>query len=161
MCLKPQSSWQSFPREFCFLKVEAAWYWNCFAQIGHSIIKGNGKTTQPMQDTCLGRGAEETAGWKATCQCTSCPLPWLPLVNHSTRKMNADRLSLHVGMPTHVHGQRLHSKKTHGPTGCYSGTKHQLKSERLREEALALPNSLLEMHIHGPKVLNQNQWKRG
>ena len=38
LCLKPWSSWQSFLQQFCFLKVEAAWGWDCFAQIGHITV---------------------------------------------------------------------------------------------------------------------------
>ena len=59
-------------------------------------------------------------------------------------------LSLHVGMRSQ--GKARDSQENTQHTGCYSGAKHQLKSESLRGEALVLSKSLLEMQVPRPKV---------
>lgn len=125
------------------------------------LVPGNRKTTQPiLEDTCLGEVGRQLAG--RTAQCTSCSGPWLlcwitapaeggMLVTSWLACWNALR----------VWGQRLHSKKTHGTLSTILKPNTSLKGRGLIREALALLEELVEMQIHRPDVLTQNQGRRG
>ena len=122
-----------------------------------------------MQNTCwreveveveAGAGCGGGKPWKDAFQNPSCPGPCF-LVNRSTSRINTDCLSLSVGMPDHVRGQRFHPRKCTGTLVATLGSNHQLESESFPGEFLALPKSFLEKKIPWAQSTASNQWRRG
>lgn len=80
----------SLPQASCFLKVEAARGWGCFARIGHSTVTGNGKTTQFMQGTCAGL-REKGDSWlrgRMPSNSQAAKDPGCSLMNHNANRIN-------------------------------------------------------------------------